>query len=165
MFTEISAWHDAFCDHCRIMKGQSPVTVRGYREALKRNVSVHGIPQYSGFEPSVRGEVDYRRNGAARLERGDQPRSNPLHEHLRKVAREPGQADSVVDVNYFCAVTTIGNVHSARRRGRRAVGNRLRFSKGCGMVPSSAAFHTPSDLHTYRVPAERLKTSAGAGNR
>lgn len=50
MPTELLTWHEAFCHHCRVMKGQSPYTIAGYRDAIKSFVKFTGasrLPELS----------------------------------------------------------------------------------------------------------------------
>ena len=35
MPSELLTWHEAFCQHCLVMKHQSPYTVRGYRDTIQ----------------------------------------------------------------------------------------------------------------------------------
>jgi site-specific recombinase XerD len=42
MPSELRTWHEAFCQHCLVMKRQSPYTVRGYRDTLNSFVKYTG---------------------------------------------------------------------------------------------------------------------------
>lgn len=43
MSTDLLAWHDAFCHHCLVMKGQSPYTIAGYRDTIKSFIKFTGV--------------------------------------------------------------------------------------------------------------------------
>lgn len=47
MSSELLTWHDAFCQHCLIMKGQSRHTIAGYRDAIKSFVKFTGTTKLS----------------------------------------------------------------------------------------------------------------------
>lgn len=42
MFSELALWHERFCQHCLVMKGQSPYTIQGYRDTLRSFVKFTG---------------------------------------------------------------------------------------------------------------------------
>jgi site-specific recombinase XerD len=47
MFTELRSWHEQFCQHCLVMKGQSPYTVAGYRDTIKSFIRFTGAARLS----------------------------------------------------------------------------------------------------------------------
>lgn len=58
MPSELLTWHDAFCQNCLIMKGQSRHTIAGYRDAIKSFVKFTGSTRLSEITiPIVEGWI------------------------------------------------------------------------------------------------------------
>jgi site-specific recombinase XerD len=58
MSSELLTWHDAFCQNCLIMKGQSRHTIAGYRDTIKSFVKFTGSTRLSEITiPTIEGWI------------------------------------------------------------------------------------------------------------
>ena len=97
MPTELLMWHEQFCQHCLVMKGQSPYTIAGYRDTIKSFVKFTGSSflsditlstverwislgtcQHNWSPVTSRGRIKYMIVFVKWLIKRDQLESNPL---------------------------------------------------------------------------------------